>query len=305
MVNLQPRYERIHTELQVTEIQPLVFEEFHRSLLPQEMGFLTEEGSEYQVIENGRCSLVLLFTIFGRKYILKIASGEYRKQELNFEYQLLKIVANEQVRCAATSRSVIPGSIIPMPFPFGYSEYGNLAFLLQEYRPGKAMNIAWKDLNDPMERLHMIRELGVVLSQIHALESSEFSWDSCLTGQLVIAQTNLENQVLDLDEFEGLDTPERILRWLRENRPIPGKTVLLHGDYRPKNVLWSKDQITGVVDWAFWDLGDSYYDLAIILYYLKTEEERKIFFQGYGIKEEDFDLERVHYFDLLSKFINV
>lgn len=305
MVNLQPRYVRKHTDLQVTEIQPLALEEFYEGLLPQEMRFLVEEGFEYQVIENGRCSLVLLFTTFERKYILKIASGEYRKQELSFEYQILKISANEQVCCTTALRSVMPGSIIPVPFPYAYVEYENLAFLLQEYKSGKALNIIWKDLIDPIERLHMIRELGVVLSQIHTLEFSEVSWASCLNGQLMIAQTNLENQILDLDEFEGLDAPEQMLQWLHENRPLPGKTVLLHGDYRPKNVLWSKDQITGVVDWAFWDLGDSYYDLAIILYYLKTEEEKKIFFQGYGISEIDFDIQRVHYFDLLSKFINV
>jgi len=58
-----------------------------------------------------------------------------------------------------------------------------------------------------------------------------------------------------------------------------------------------------VIDWGFVDLGDPYYDLSIIDYYFKDNDDRENFYKSYSANKYDKTL--IEYYDKLSKFINV
>lgn len=51
------------------------------------------------------------------------------------------------------------------------------------------------------------------------------------------------------------------------------------------------------------DVGDPYYDLAIIDYYFKDSADRKSFYEGYSANKYNEIL--IEYYDKISKFINV
>ena len=50
-----------------------------------------------------------------------------------------------------------------------------------------------------------------------------------------------------------------------------GKPVLLHGDFWPGNILWTKDEISGVLDWEYAAVGDPVSDLAVASLELKYD----------------------------------
>ncbi|MCG8642321.1 MAG: aminoglycoside phosphotransferase family protein, partial [Desulfobacterales bacterium] len=247
--------------------------------------------TEIDFLEDGRCNLVLLLHCEKRKYVLKIAKGEYRSQELYSEHLILRELMDK--RCS-----------LSVPTTYQFCKNGSISFHLQEFISGKPLNFVLEEVTDEKVRLRIFNEMGKQLSQIHNLNVYKLCWGEWINGQLAIAEKNLQAGVLDLAEFFETEQPKKVLDWLKSNKPIPGKVCLLHGDYRPKNLLGSGYSIDGVIDWAFCDLGDPYYDLAIVQYYLKTNEQKLAFFDGYGLGEK-YDVERTSYFDLLSKFINI
>jgi aminoglycoside phosphotransferase (APT) family kinase protein len=55
---------------------------------------------------------------------------------------------------------------------------------------------------------------------------------------------------------------ELALRWLRQNLPSGGRSVLVHGDYRVGNVMFGPDGLRSVLDWELPHIGDPMEDLG-------------------------------------------
>ncbi|MCT9096744.1 phosphotransferase family protein [Haloarchaeobius sp. HME9146] len=59
-----------------------------------------------------------------------------------------------------------------------------------------------------------------------------------------------------------------VAAWLQDHAPETGETTLIHGDFRPGNVLFSgtdEPEITGVLDWETAMLGDPLVELGYLL----------------------------------------
>lgn len=246
--------------------------------------------NQIEKINGGRCNNVFKVRRSDGEFVLKIAVGDYRKAELKNEHEIMsKLKANG-------SQVVLPNSIL-------FYEEGDKGYQLQEYVKGKTVRETIKLSNGIDLKSKVFNKIGNQLSKIHNIRANDISWKSWIEGQLSLAKLNMENNLLDLDEFEEEENPEKVLEWLQNNIPKEGKVCLLHGDYRPKNIIWNDDEIKAIIDWGFIDAGDPYYDLAIIDYYFHNEELRAEFYKGYGL--EECDRERLEYFEVLSKFINI
>lgn len=57
---------------------------------------------------------------------------------------------------------------------------------------------------------------------------------------------------------------EEALVWLRECPPSPGRTGVVHGDYRLGNLLVDEGGISAVLDWELAHVGDVNYDLGYV-----------------------------------------
>lgn len=97
--------------------------------------------------------------------------------------------------------------------------------------------------------------------------------------------------------------PEDELNWLKCNKPMKGTATLIHGDYRPKNMIWHNGEIVSIIDWAFCDIGDPYYDIAMMLEYFKTAEEKRVFLEAYGCNK--LEEHRLEYQRRMIPFINI
>jgi len=110
-------------------------------------------------------------------------------------------------------------------------------------------------------------------------------WGSFETGLLGLLNADL---VL---EYLGTDSIEALKRMIEKNRGILESFDcchnLVHGDFRPDNILVSGDAITGIIDWEFAHSGCSYMDIGNLLRHVSSEWEQDL---SIGLLEAGFKL---------------
>lgn len=240
--------------------------------------------------KQGYCGLVMKIETEDRDYILKVAKGRYRCDELKREYMASKILYETEVS--------VPEGII-------FIDEGDRAFFLKEYSEGITLSDLFFSRENEGERLYYIRHMAEELRKIHRVAVDGYTYDELINEKLYFAREHLERDTIDHSDFivDGKNiVPEEELEWLENNKPSEGKVSIIHGDYKPKNIIWKNDKIESIVDWAFVDLGDPYYDIALLFYYF-NHVEKEAFMKAYGI--EKLDEERLEYFERLIPFLNI
>lgn len=226
--------------------------------------------------EEALCNEVYFVDAEKGKFILKIAKGKTRKVELDKEYNLINELKED----------------VCLPQIYLYEKEKTYSFILMEFIDGK---------KPTLHSDKMLKQMATTLKKIHNVNASKQNVD--LDKLIKVAEDNMINNKLDLEEFvkdEQIYNPKDILKYLKENKP-KATACLLHGDYRPKNLL-VKNKKLYVLDWGLSFVGDPYYDLAIIKWYF-TDDEFVKFIKYYGI--ENLDTKRLEYNEWLSAFLNV
>ncbi|WBW98626.1 phosphotransferase [Oceanirhabdus sp. W0125-5] len=289
MINIKPRIENITEFIKVEEIKNMKPED--KVDLPEEILNKVGDIKNVSYPQQGMCSLVMIIESELGKFLLKIAKGEYRGKELYAEYLAMKSLKNADV---------------PVPKVYDFFQKEEFYYLLRECSNGTPLNKLFFTTEDKEERLYMIREMAKELTKIHNIKINHYPYDKVINDQLYFAETHFNNKTIDIYDFEvdgEMIDPKTELEWLKENKSLNGQATLIHGDYRPKNFLWYDGKITSILDWAFCDIGDPYYDIAILFYYFKDEDEKRAFIEAYGI--EELDQERLEYQTRMIPFINI
>ena len=253
------------------------------------MNFLNthfEEIKDILVLAGGRLNKVFRANHKEEDKVFKISNGQYRIAELKREAKILKYLNKHEV----------------VPYIEEFIESESLSLIVEEYLEGESLRQKFMNCSDENTRLDYWKKAGASLSEIHRNFIDINDNTSWLEGQLLLAKKNLDSGIIDVDDFQG-ENPSDVFDWLLEYRPSQKYTTLLHGDYRTKNILITNRDIFKVIDWGFVDLGDPYYDLAIIDDYFCSDADRKGFYEGYESLE--YDHIRINYYEKLSWFINV
>lgn len=222
------------------------------------------------------CNEVYFVNTEKGKFIIKIANGKIRQDELEKEFNIISNLKND----------------IKLPQIHLYVKEKDYSFFIMQYIEGLQPKIFTDKI---------LEQMAVILKSIHKTQrTNEFvDFDKLLS----IAEQNMTENRLDLDEFvrnNKFIEPKEVLDYLRKNKPQV-YACLLHGDYRPKNMIVNEKGLY-ILDWGLSFVGDPYYDLAIIKWYF-TNDEFKKFTQYYGI--EYLDEDRLEYNEWLSAFLNV
>ena len=117
------------------------------------------------------------------------------------------------------------------------------------------------------------------------------------------------------DSIEAHPIIENAARWLRDNLPVTENPVIVHGDYRSGNFMYTDEhQINAILDWELSHIGDFHEDLAYTtLKILGTPENNEVLTSGLMSKEEFLDKyqemsgftvdpKRLFYFEVLSYY---
>ncbi len=145
-------------------------------------------------------------------------------------------------------------------------------FLVTTYLDGEPVRLG-EPLPEPFRtrdaRSHVGTLLIETLAEIHCLEVEPFE-------ELCEPRTPREQVRRDVERLDratavtGHDPPQlrEVADWLRENVPTEGEMTLVHGDYRPSNLLFADGdtpEIAGVLDWETAFHGDPRTDLGYLL----------------------------------------
>lgn len=152
-------------------------------------------------------------------------------------------------------------------------------------RPALIMDVAAGDCDGyvlngerPLERrLAIAHELYDTLADIHRLDWRALGLADALDdpGQRA-APAALDHWESELRRVQLEPEPELafVIAWLRANTIDNAVTTLVHGDFKPGNVLLDGDRLSAVLDWETAHLGDPHEDLGWVTNPVRAGEHR-------------------------------
>ncbi|MFC7231353.1 phosphotransferase family protein [Saliphagus sp. GCM10025308] len=163
--------------------------------------------------------------------------------------------------------------LAPVPVLYGEDEsiFGD-PFYLMTALEGEPIPLG-EDLPErfrtPQSRERVAARLVETLADIHAVDPEPFA-DVC---HRLTPRARVDRAVERLEEtvqVTGHEVPtlRSVAEWLQEHAPTETRTTLVHGDFRPGNVLFAgtdRPEITGVLDWETAALDDPLVDLGYLL----------------------------------------
>lgn len=125
------------------------------------------------------------------------------------------------------------------------------------------------------ERLRLAREFCDLLAEVHLVDWQATPLTEVLADPGPLAASAAVDQweaVLRRDQTEPYPEIELVLRWLRARAPRSTRTVLVHGDFKPGNILLDGARVVALLDWELAHLGDPVEDLGWVTQPLRRRE---------------------------------
>ena len=177
-------------------------------------GGLTSLVHELTVVRNGR----------RRRYVLRSWPSENEHKDWS-----LRAVAAEAAVLTALERSDVPAPHLVASN--GREADGGPALLMTRV-PGRVFLM-------PRDREYWLRQMARMLARIHQLEATGNGFESWLdTGKLSPPPDSSRTDIW------------REAFVLVAQQPKTTHRCFIHRDYQHFNLLWSRDRLTGVVDWG-------------------------------------------------------
>lgn len=182
--------------------------------------------------------------------------------------------------------------------------------------PGRAHRAVLRD-TDPLglgeqARLRLAERLPILLAGVHGLDVEAVGLTAILPETGDPARTELDRWEYELNRVELEPHPglREVIAWLRDHLPAPGPVRLVHGDFRPANVLVDEGEVVALLDWELAHLGDPHDDLG---WYTCSVYRREHFLDGRWSPADflnswsegsglDIDPARLHFWQVMSAF---
>lgn len=164
--------------------------------------------------------------------------------------------------------------------------------MIVDRHPGRAHRAVLRDKNPldlrPTQRVELAQSLCDLLASVHAIDVDSAGLRTILPdsgSNPALSELDHWERNLTESELEPQPTLRWTLRWLRDRTPPPpARHVLVHGDFRPANVLVHEGKVRLLLDWELARLGDPLDDLG---WYCAPLYEREHFIPGVW-EQDDF-----------------
>ena len=180
-------------------------------------GGLTSLVHELTVVRNGRRS----------RYVLRSWPPGNEHQDW-----ILRAVAVEAAVLTALERSAVPA---PYLVASTCDEAAGGPALLMTRVPGRVLLM-------PRDREHWLQQMAQMLARIHAVNvtgATEAGFESWLDADSLTPPTDALRTDIWREAFAVV-----------AGQPRTTRTCFIHRDYQHFNLLWSRQRLTGVVDWS-------------------------------------------------------
>ena len=226
-----------------------------------------------RILEGGVSSEVFLIAVESRKgeekIVLRTEGGPPAENSIKTEYLLLEKLHQTKVPCAK-------------PIHLDNSkEILDKDFMIMTYLEGTIEIPKIKNFGFLNKMVGILKNIHNVDTKILPTLPCRFDPTYDLFEFLPNARINKELKAI----LKGYDTS------------YSGKPVLLHGDFWPGNILWTKDEISGVLDWEYAAIGDPVSDLAVASLELKYDYGKRgvdrfldLYSKNFSIDQSRFSL---------------
>lgn len=106
----------------------------------------------------------------------------------------------------------------------------------------------------------LVKLLANGLRMLWGVDISKCPCNNLIDNKLVLAEILVRDNLCDIEN--GFENPEKLLQWLKENRPNE-ELVFSHGDYCLPNIFIRDDQVNGFIDLGRSGVADIYQDIAL------------------------------------------
>lgn len=141
-------------------------------------------------------------------------------------------------------------------------------FYVMDYIPGRVIADPSLPGCSVVDRTGMYKSLVEVLGALHAVDYKavgleDFGRPSAYIARQV-ARWSKQYAASKLEDFAPMD---RLIEWLPENNPGDESSSIVHGDYRPGNVIFDSTapRVVSVLDWELSTIGHPFADLGYFL----------------------------------------
>jgi aminoglycoside phosphotransferase (APT) family kinase protein len=125
------------------------------------------------------------------------------------------------------------------------------------------------------ERVGLAQQFCDLLAQVHRADWKRTElvdvFDDKGEGAALAELVHWEG-ILRRDQLEAYPEIEMAIQWMRATAPLSEATVLVHGDFKPGNVLLEEGRIVALLDWELAHLGDPMEDLGWVTQPLRRRE---------------------------------
>ena len=226
-----------------------------------------------RILEGGVSSEVFLIIVESNKgeekIVLRTEGGQPAENSIKTEYLLLEKLHQTKVPCAK-------------PIHLDHSkEILDKDFMLMTYLEGTIEIPKIKNFG-------FLNKMVGILKNIHNVDTKILPTLPCRFDPTYDLFEFLPNEKINKELkaiLKGYDTS------------YSGKPVLLHGDFWPGNILWTKDEISGVLDWEYAAIGDPVSDLAVASLELKYDYGKRgvdrfldLYSKNFSIDQSRFSL---------------
>lgn len=191
---------------------------------------------------------------------LSTPSGERIKVFLRFASQEQDACDPYDLRREAAIYQALAGSGVPIARV--YALHPSLQAVALERVEGES---SYRGIADGDRKIRIAQDFMRALDVLHRVDAGALSLP--VARYATIADHVREELTIwrGMYEFTGRADPliEFTFAWLAANVPqVPGSPVVVHGDAGPGNFMFAGDQVSAMVDWELWHLGDPVEDLA-------------------------------------------
>ena len=159
-------------------------------------------------------------------------------------------------------------SDVPVPKTYLLCEDADVIgtpFFLMEYVHGQPMTDATLRDRSPADRRAIYASIISVLARLHTVDWRAANlMDYGKPGNSVARQVHRWTAQYRASETERIEAMERLIEWLPAHIPAGDEDAVVHGDYRPGNLLLhtAEPRVAAVIDWELSTIGHPLVDLG-------------------------------------------
>jgi aminoglycoside phosphotransferase (APT) family kinase protein len=212
-------------------------------------------------------------------WVFDLVLGDARQELILRRDPLASLLDTDRATELALLNALEP-TPIPSPVVLWSDLEGDLLgrpALVMQRAPGSCDYMVLNGTRPMDDRRRLAEQFCDLLTELHAVDLVQAGIDRLFTDPGEKASLlALEEWTRTLHQRVDAAYPEleAAALWLAERAPASPRSVLVHADFKPGNILLKGDQITALLDWETAHIGDPNEDLGWITQPLRAREHQ-------------------------------